>query len=1301
MTRALRRAVLAVALLLTSAAVPALTTAPAAALDTAPVSIVGTYERLAKDVLDSHGDVTHTYSDVLRVPGKAYPLRLSAGHGLTSGTKVRVAAPAGYTTGALAPTSITKLAPASTIGSAGTGSVLVILAYWSTRDTMTQAKATAQIFGDDNRWFREASYGKAGLAGVVTPWLRVPRPYNGECYTFAEELRYDAEQKARELGQRYDPSNFQRTIVYFPRCTGNDTLSVAGWAYEPGNVVWLNGAMDRRTSIHELGHSYGLGHARSYACASATGTPVTLSGSCRSSQYGDPYDAMGRTSYVAHFTGYRKDKLGWLGSRKRVLKTASSTFTLPPFERPSTLPVVVVANSARVVTRSYWLEYRRPTGMDARLPSGATGGVLVHLQDTARPGWLLDGTPRDKSMSTAVLKPGTSWTAPDYVRITVGTATSTDIRVTVTGARPAPVAPSAPRVTAKAGDARIDVSWTPPASDGGAPVQSYRLSLSTSEGHHSSYVALGSERSLPISGLENGVTYTASLRATNSAGTGPAGTASATPKSLGPAVSLVAPVAGGAVSGQYVFRASATPHAVTGSPVQCVDFLVNGVPRTSTCSRDGDGLWSASWNTLGLPNGEHALDVIARDGYGRYNVAGPYKVRFANPVPEVTVTAPKEGATVNAEVVTLTAAASVPMDPGATVTRVAYYDVTYGWDYYLGQSATAPYSVPWQVTWVTGTRRVVAVATASNGHVSRSAPVTITVVHPPPTVRITSPAPSAVTGTSVPVTATAASTATGQTVSRVVFSVNGYPIGEDTTAPYGVTWNTSTQRGPHTLTAEVHESSGRSGRSTPVVVDLGNPVPVLNRTAPAYGVEVTPAELVFAGTATAPAAGVAAPTHVTVTVRGVTREAPVGAGGAWSLPWPGLAYDAYTATLTAHTPGGYASYPLTVHFSVVRPTPVLLVSSPSSGVVVPVGTSTEFVLEVTPGATDPETVTRVCVSWSYYETGTCALAPGEDGLYRITRPSLTYPAQVHSYLRIAMSDGFVHVVSGPVVGFASPPAAPRITEVRPADGSLTVSFAASYESQPIPVTSYDVTVGDVTRTVTSTAPVTFAGLANLRTYAVSVRATNDLGTGDAATTSAAPGIATEFVALAYATRVTYGEPLTFAARLRERYSGSALPGRAVSLARCDAGTCVTVATGTTGADGAVTLSVDATTTGTYGLRYAGDGVVELPAAGPGIEGARVTVAPRAELSLPAERVAPGETARLTVTVSPETAGLGYTLFTVDGYSWHYTYLDPIAATATGAYWDLALPAGTYTFLVRLSVPSAGYVTTDTVTLTVA
>jgi Bacterial Ig domain len=90
-----------------------------------------------------------------------------------------------------------------------------------------------------------------------------------------------------------------------------------------------------------------------------------------------------------------------------------------------------------------------------------------------------------------------------------------------------------------------------------------------------------------------------------------------------------------------------------------------------------------------------------------------------------------------------------------------------------------------------------------------------------PTVAITSPADGATVGGVVPVTASASDN-TG--VAGVQFRLDGVNLGaEDTTAPYEVSWNTSTTvNGLHTLTAVARDAGGLQGASTPVDVTVSN-----------------------------------------------------------------------------------------------------------------------------------------------------------------------------------------------------------------------------------------------------------------------------------------------------------------------------------------------------------------------------------------------------------------------------------------------------------------------------------------------
>jgi Bacterial Ig domain len=93
----------------------------------------------------------------------------------------------------------------------------------------------------------------------------------------------------------------------------------------------------------------------------------------------------------------------------------------------------------------------------------------------------------------------------------------------------------------------------------------------------------------------------------------------------------------------------------------------------------------------------------------------------------------------------------------------------------------------------------------------------------PPTVSVTSPTSGAVLSNTVTVTASAQG-ANG--IAGVQFRVNGNPLGqEDQSAPYAVTWNTTTvSDGTYTLTAVARDPSGNTATSAGVVVNVKNSV---------------------------------------------------------------------------------------------------------------------------------------------------------------------------------------------------------------------------------------------------------------------------------------------------------------------------------------------------------------------------------------------------------------------------------------------------------------------------------------------
>jgi predicted extracellular nuclease len=88
--------------------------------------------------------------------------------------------------------------------------------------------------------------------------------------------------------------------------------------------------------------------------------------------------------------------------------------------------------------------------------------------------------------------------------------------------------PGAPEVTATAGIGSVTVEWTEP-DDGGSAITGYDVTLSAAGSEVDSVSVDASTTSHTFSGLSSGVTYTAEVVASNMAGSGPAGSDSATP----------------------------------------------------------------------------------------------------------------------------------------------------------------------------------------------------------------------------------------------------------------------------------------------------------------------------------------------------------------------------------------------------------------------------------------------------------------------------------------------------------------------------------------------------------------------------------------------------------------------------------------------------------------------------------------------------------------------------------------------------------------------------------------------------
>jgi hypothetical protein len=284
-----------------------------------------------------------------------------------------------------------------------------------------------------------------------------------------------------------------------------------------------------------------------------------------------------------------------------------------------------------------------------------------------------------------------------------------------------------------------------------------------------------------------------------------------------PTVALTAPASGATVSGTVTLTATASDNV----GVAGVRFTVDGAP---VGSEDVSAPFSVSWNTAGSPNGAHALRAVARDAAGNATTSAAINVNVNNTSadstpPTVSISSPVSGVTINGTI-TVTATAS---------DNVAVTSVQFTVD---GTNIGAPdTSAPWSVAWDTrtagnGARILRAIARDAAGNTGSSDGRTVTVNNTSsdtvlPTVSLSSPASGATVSGQITI---AASASDNVGVAGVQFLVNGTAAGaEDTSAPYSITWaTTSVTNGPLQIAAVARDAAGNRRTSEAITVTVAN-----------------------------------------------------------------------------------------------------------------------------------------------------------------------------------------------------------------------------------------------------------------------------------------------------------------------------------------------------------------------------------------------------------------------------------------------------------------------------------------------
>ena len=171
-------------------------------------------------------------------------------------------------------------------------------------------------------------------------------------------------------------------------------------------------------------------------------------------------------------------------------------------------------------------------------------------------------------------------------------------------------------VTATAGNASADVSWSAPASDGGRPIRHYTVTSNPDSVTQST--ADGTTTTLHLSGLRNAVSYTFTVTATNALGTG---FASAPSNAVTPATVPDAPTGVSATPGDRSASVQWTAPFDEGRPI--TQYTVASSPGGLTATVSGNPP-ATSATVSGLTNGtSYTFTVTATNAVGTGAASAP------------------------------------------------------------------------------------------------------------------------------------------------------------------------------------------------------------------------------------------------------------------------------------------------------------------------------------------------------------------------------------------------------------------------------------------------------------------------------------------------------------------------------------------------------------------------------------------------------------------------------------------------------------------------------------------------------
>ena len=320
-----------------------------------------------------------------------------------------------------------------------------------------------------------------------------------------------------------------------------------------------------------------------------------------------------------------------------------------------------------------------------------------------------------------------------------------------------------------------------------------------------------------------------------------------------PTVSLIEPIS----STEYMAPADIffLADATDDSSVARVEFYQG----TTKLSEDTIAPYGFLWEDVSA--GTYP-DIMAKvfDDQGLMSLSGSVTVTVSEPeptpepepeptenqMPTVAITSPANDSELTSPAnIIITADAS---DSDGSVSRVDFYRGTQK----IGEDSSAPYEMTWSDVGA-GEYHISAVAIDNEGGMTGSEAVRLSVIadNLPPTVAITSPANDSELTSTANIIITADASDSDGSVSRVDFYRGTQKIGEDSSAPYEMTWS-DVGAGEYHISAVAVDNGGEMTGSEAVhlTVTASNQPPAISITSPLNNEEFTePANITIEATA--------------------------------------------------------------------------------------------------------------------------------------------------------------------------------------------------------------------------------------------------------------------------------------------------------------------------------------------------------------------------------------------------------------------------------------------------------------------